>query len=75
MNLCATIAVSTALICLFAVSLTAKENPGENSGEALFKEHCASCHPDGGNILNPRKTPTEYLVGQSCLNVQFFELN
>jgi cytochrome c6 len=26
------------------------------SGEALFKEHCAACHPDGGNIINPRKT-------------------
>lgn len=26
------------------------------SGEALFKEHCALCHPDGGNIVNPKKT-------------------
>jgi cytochrome c6 len=25
-------------------------------GEALFKEHCALCHPDGGNIVNPKKT-------------------
>jgi len=25
-------------------------------GEALFKEHCAACHPDGGNIINPKKT-------------------
>lgn len=23
------------------------------SGEALFKEHCAVCHPDGNNIVNP----------------------
>jgi cytochrome c6 len=22
----------------------------------LFKEHCALCHPDGGNIVNPKKT-------------------
>ena len=28
----------------------------EKSGEALFKLHCAACHPDGGNIINPKKT-------------------
>ena len=26
------------------------------SGEALFKQHCAVCHPEGGNIINPKKT-------------------
>ncbi len=26
------------------------------NGEAEFKEHCALCHPDGGNIINPMKT-------------------
>ncbi len=25
-------------------------------GEALFKQHCAICHPDGGNIVNPAMT-------------------
>ncbi len=25
-------------------------------GGAEFKEHCAVCHPDGGNIVNPAKT-------------------
>ena len=28
----------------------------ENNGEALFKQHCSVCHPDGGNIVNPQKT-------------------
>jgi cytochrome c6 len=28
----------------------------DRTGEALFKENCAACHPDGGNIINPRKT-------------------
>jgi len=28
----------------------------EKSGEAEFKEHCAVCHPDGGNIVNLQKT-------------------
>lgn len=26
------------------------------SGEALFKQHCAVCHPAGGNIVNPKRT-------------------
>jgi cytochrome c6 len=26
------------------------------SGEELFKQHCTACHPDGGNIVNPKKT-------------------
>lgn len=28
----------------------------ERSGEDLFKEHCSTCHPEGGNIINPGKT-------------------
>lgn len=27
----------------------------QKTGEALFKEKCASCHPDGGNIINPKE--------------------
>ena len=26
------------------------------TGEELFKQHCASCHPNGGNTMNPQKT-------------------
>ncbi len=26
------------------------------SGEELFKQHCAVCHPDGGNIIKPSHT-------------------
>lgn len=25
-------------------------------GSAEFKEHCAACHADGGNLINPAKT-------------------
>jgi cytochrome c6 len=25
-------------------------------GKALFEMHCASCHKDGGNVINPGKT-------------------
>jgi cytochrome c6 len=27
----------------------------QKSGEALFKEKCASCHPGGGNVINPKE--------------------
>jgi len=26
------------------------------TGEALFRQHCTVCHPDGGNTINPQKT-------------------
>jgi len=29
---------------------------GAKSGEALFKQQCAACHPDGGNTMQPKKT-------------------
>jgi cytochrome c6 len=38
----------------FAVTLIAEE--AEQTGEALFKHNCSSCHPDGGNIFNKNKT-------------------
>jgi cytochrome c6 len=25
-------------------------------GEALFKQYCSSCHPDGGNVSDPERT-------------------
>jgi len=29
---------------------------GRISGAELFSLHCAACHPDGGNTINPEKT-------------------
>lgn len=29
---------------------------GKIDGKHEFEEHCASCHPKGGNIVNPKKT-------------------
>jgi len=28
----------------------------ESAGAKLFQQHCASCHPNGGNIINPAFT-------------------
>jgi len=57
------------VICfIFALSLMAceksKEQTGTSeqpkqveakSGEALFKQYCSVCHPEGGNNVNPQK--------------------
>jgi cytochrome c6 len=42
------------LCCIGAVAFAEKES--KKTGEAEFKEHCAICHPDGGNVINPKKT-------------------
>ena len=47
-------AVSISLVLFLGSGSSAQA--GGKSGETLFKEHCALCHPDGGNIVNPKKT-------------------
>jgi cytochrome c6 len=41
---------------LFLTSLSGSWASAQTTGESLFKEHCSACHPDGDNILNPKKT-------------------
>ncbi len=41
-------------VLLFAALGVAKDE--KKSGEALFKENCAPCHANGGNIINPAFT-------------------
>ena len=45
----ATLVLTTALLASAASAATA-------GGEAIFKAKCASCHPDGGNIMKPAAT-------------------
>ena len=47
------------IIIFLSLSITlvfAAEKTKGKTGEALFKEHCAICHPAGGNIINPQMT-------------------
>ena len=51
------------LVCVLVVgmvcswSVAAAEDAAKNSsGEKLFSKHCTVCHPQGGNIVNPKKT-------------------
>jgi cytochrome c6 len=43
-------------LILFAGACYAEKAAKKNSGEELFKQHCAVCHPDGGNIIDPEDT-------------------
>ncbi len=43
------VAVSIGMMSVAAIA-------AETGGEAIFKAKCASCHPNGGNIINPKKT-------------------
>jgi cytochrome c6 len=45
-----TLALSTVLA---SVAFTAPD--ATVGGEATFKAKCASCHPNGGNIINPKE--------------------
>ena len=49
------VAAAFALTALAAVGAAADKDPGDK-GEELFENHCAVCHPGGGNIINPAFT-------------------
>lgn len=45
-------AIVTVSIGMMSVAAIA----AETGGEAIFKAKCAACHPNGGNIINPKET-------------------
>lgn len=49
--------LSVGLFCFFAFSAgDLAQAASQTNGETLFKTHCASCHPNGGNIVKPTRT-------------------
>lgn len=49
------------IVTLMAISCATAGYSDTRKGEKIdgkneFKEHCAICHPDGGNIVNANKT-------------------
>ncbi len=50
------ILISLIFASSFSTAAATKEKAAAKSGEELFKTHCAVCHPDGGNVVNPSKT-------------------
>jgi cytochrome c6 len=49
-------AIVIGALSISAVACYGKEAGKSQTGEALFKQHCAACHPGGGNIVNPAFT-------------------
>jgi len=49
------LAVSLPLL-LVSLSVKGASAAAGDTGESLFKKNCSSCHPDGDNILNRKKT-------------------
>jgi len=50
------LAMAAAMVCFYGMSNFAGADEKGKPGQAEFKEHCAVCHPDGGNIINAKKT-------------------
>jgi len=46
--------ITLIFVCSLAAAGYAKDKG--KTGEELFRAHCATCHPDGSNIVNPKKT-------------------
>ena len=52
-----TLTITTLALAAFSATSLADTKKGEKiDGAKEFKEHCAVCHPDGGNVVNPKKT-------------------
>jgi len=48
--------LTAAIMAVVFVSFAGVSYSAGKSGEELFNQHCAMCHPDGGNIVNPEYT-------------------
>lgn len=49
-------AVATFSMVAFATAGHAVQKKADvGKGKELFNKHCAVCHPNGGNIINPKK--------------------
>jgi cytochrome c6 len=48
--------ILTAALVLSVTMMSTAALAAGDAGEAIFKAKCASCHPDGGNIMKPKET-------------------
>jgi cytochrome c6 len=57
MKTLAKVGVLVVSVCMVlpAAGLNAAEKK-ESAGAKLFQQHCAACHPNGGNIIKPAMT-------------------
>jgi len=50
------ILVSSAMLLTAGVVCGDTKKGAKIDGKTEFQEHCAACHKDGGNMINPQKT-------------------
>jgi cytochrome c6 len=48
--------IVAATVVLSVGMMSAAAFAAETGGEAIFKAKCASCHPNGGNVMKPEAT-------------------
>ena len=48
------VAVTVIMLCSWSITV-AEDKPKSMPGAKLYTQHCAVCHPQGGNIVNPQK--------------------
>jgi cytochrome c6 len=51
-----TLAFLLAVCCAVAPGFCADKKTAKIDGKKEFEKHCAVCHPNGGNIINTKKT-------------------
>lgn len=56
MRFVVTVFIVAVMACFFGLNNPESAAGKIKSGEDEFKEHCAICHPNGGNVVNPKKT-------------------
>jgi len=65
------ITVSIFTACSFMSAASAGEPAATaNAGEKLFTQQCAVCHPQGGNIINPRKTLSKKILAANNIKTE-----
>jgi cytochrome c6 len=65
------IAVVVLAVCLHIPAAPAGEQSAKDDpGEKLFTQQCAVCHPQGGNIINPRKTLSKKILAANNIKTE-----
>jgi cytochrome c6 len=56
--------IIAACMCSCSIAAFTQDSATGSSGNVVFNQHCAACHANGGNVVNPNKP----LKGAQTLN-------
>jgi cytochrome c6 len=64
-------AATVLAVCFYIQAAAAAEQSAKaDSGEKLFTQQCAVCHPQGGNIINPQKTLSKKTLSANSIKTE-----